>query len=126
MKAEERRYLKEGKYSISQSDILGEGSFGKVYRGYDHTNNKWVAVKQIPLDKLANEFGEELKKIILSEISIMKKFNKKMLEKPCDFLIQQEDCFRSEKYIFIVMEICEHGTLEDEMHTKRLTEGQCI
>jgi hypothetical protein len=31
-----RKYLKEGKYSFGEEDVLGEGSFGKVYRGYNH------------------------------------------------------------------------------------------
>lgn len=108
-----RRYLKEGRYSITETDILGEGSFGKVYRGYDHQNNKWIAAKQIFLEKMISEdFGDEFKKIILSEISIMRKFSKNMEEKPCEFIVRHEDCFRTEKAIFIIMEICEDGTLE--------------
>jgi serine/threonine protein kinase len=29
--------------------MLGKGSFGKVYRGYDYTTNNWVAIKQLEL-----------------------------------------------------------------------------
>jgi serine/threonine protein kinase len=32
--------------------MLGKGSFGKVYRGYDYTTNNWVAIKQLELDLL--------------------------------------------------------------------------
>ncbi len=44
-----RKYLKEGQYSIEEDDTLGKGSFGKVYRGYDHLNGYWVAIKSINL-----------------------------------------------------------------------------
>lgn len=47
-----RKYLKEGHYSIDENDSLGKGSFGKVYRAYDHTNSLWVAIKSIDLDCL--------------------------------------------------------------------------
>ena len=56
---EERKYLKEGKFSISEGQVLGKGSFGKVYRGYDHQSQKWVAIKQIPIEKISDEnYGE--------------------------------------------------------------------
>lgn len=58
-----RKYLKEGQYSIDESDVLGKGSFGRVYRGYDHTNAKWVAIKSIDLDVL-EKYGDEMKTII--------------------------------------------------------------
>jgi len=47
-----RKYLKEGQYSIDESDMLGKGSFGKVYRGYDHLDSKWVAIKSVDLESL--------------------------------------------------------------------------
>ena len=44
-----RKYLKDRQYSIDEDVTLGKGSFGKVYRGYDHTNAHWVAIKSINL-----------------------------------------------------------------------------
>lgn len=49
----------------------------------------------------------------------MKKLNRKMRENPCPFLVRQEDVFRTDKHIYIAMEICEGGTLEDEIRGKR-------
>ena len=45
-----RKYLKEGQYSYTEEELLGKGSFGKVFRGYDHTNSRWVAIKAIHLE----------------------------------------------------------------------------
>jgi serine/threonine protein kinase len=58
-----RKYLKEGQYSFDESEVLGKGSFGKVYRAYDHVDSKWVAIKSIDLDTL-EKYGEEMKTII--------------------------------------------------------------
>lgn len=67
-----------------------------------------------------------MKNILLSEISVMRKFNKKMMINPCPFLVRQEDVFRTDKHIYIVMEVCEGGTLEEELLCKRFKERECI
>ena len=58
-----RKYLKEGQYSINEDEILGKGAFGKVYKGYDHTNSIWVAIKSIHLEML-EFYGSEMKTIV--------------------------------------------------------------
>lgn len=61
-----RKYLKEGQYSFQDNDLLGKGSFGKVYKGFDHSNNRWVAIKSINLELI--EMGKEMKTIICTAI----------------------------------------------------------
>ena len=61
-----RRYLKEGQYSIDDNDILGKGTFGRVYRAYDHHAKQWRAMKAIDLEMLEN-YGKEMKDIICRE-----------------------------------------------------------
>ena len=65
------------------------------------------------------KYGEEMKDIILSQINVMKKFSRKMREIPCRNLVKLYDCFRSDKYIYIVMEICNSGTLFDLLKLKK-------
>ena len=60
-----------------------------------------------------------MKAVILNEINVMKKFTKKMTENPCQYLVKQYDCFRSDKFIYIVMELCHNGTLFDSLSTKK-------
>ena len=66
-----------------------------MYKGYDYAKNRWVALKQISMDNLTSDYGEEFKNIVLSEISIMRKFSRKMEEAPCEFIVKHEDCFRT-------------------------------
>ncbi len=42
-----------------------------------------------------------------------------MNEVPCQYLVKQYDCFRSDKFIYIVMEYCLNGTLFDELKIKQ-------
>lgn len=36
------------KYKLLTTDLLGAGSFAKVYKGIDTTNNRLVAIKMLP------------------------------------------------------------------------------
>lgn len=42
-----------------------------------------------------------------------------MKEISCQYLVKLYDCFRSDKYLYIVMEFCHHGTLFDELKNKK-------
>lgn len=48
------KYLKAGQYSIDEKDFLGRGTFGRVYRAYDHASHEWKAMKAIDLKMLEN------------------------------------------------------------------------
>lgn len=56
-----------GKYQVQ--DLVGEGSFGKVYRAIDRTSNEMVALKFIPRKGKNRKDMESLRQ----EIEILKK-----------------------------------------------------
>lgn len=52
----------------------------------------------------------------------MRKFTNRMQEKPCHYLVKHYDCFRTDTYVYIVMELCQGGTLYDLLEKNTLTE----
>ena len=56
----------------------------------------------------------------------MRKFTKQMQEKPCPFLVKHFDCFRTDTNVYIVMELCEGGTLNDAIQKGQLPESTVV
>ena len=55
--------LKDGEYTYSENDFLGEGSFAKVFKGRIEKNNRVIAVRLLSL-KLIKQYGNKIKQII--------------------------------------------------------------
>jgi serine/threonine protein kinase len=53
-----------------------------------------------------------------SEVSVMVKLSKKMLEKHCPFIVRIIDCFRTENSIYMILEYCGEGDLEKLINDK--------
>merc|ERR1719174_3132656 len=62
----ERRF--ESQYEIHEKQVLGEGTYGKVYKAKSHRTNDWVAMKQMKLD--AQEEG--VPSTAIREIALLK------------------------------------------------------
>ena len=89
---EELKGIKRYKFSID--DIIGKGGFGCVYKSLDLRTNKNVAIKQIYYE------NNEEKSLIINEINLMKNIDS-------FYCIKLIDNFINEKYIYIVMELCD-------------------
>ena len=50
-------------------EVIGEGTYGKVYKGIHHTTKEFVAVKVIKQDKFLK--NPDLEKYAVSEINIL-------------------------------------------------------
>jgi serine/threonine protein kinase len=56
----------------------------------------------------------------------MRKFSQKMKNNPCPSLVTLEDCFRTDRDIYIAMELCEGGTLENYLKNRKLDEREAV
>jgi len=83
---------------------LGEGSFGKVYRAQQHSINRHVAIKVVPV---AQDTGE-----VAREIETLK-------ECDSDNIVRYYGSFQRGPELWIVMEFCEGSSLCDIMEATR-------
>ena len=61
------------RYYYSETDVLGSGSYAKVYKGTDTRNYKPVAIKVMDL----KGFSPEARDSLQAEIESLKKFTEK-------------------------------------------------
>ncbi|KAK2960388.1 putative serine/threonine protein kinase [Blattamonas nauphoetae] len=86
----------------SFTEVIGEGSSGQVYKVIHlPTGNTW-AIKEI------SKSGDIKEEDVVKEILAMKEANS-------PFVVQFRECFQDQHNLYIVMELCEHGTLEREL-----------
>ena len=87
--------------------MLGEGSFGKVYEGFDEERGKVMAIKEIDL-KMINQSNKIIDSKISSfvkEIEILSKLNHKNI-------IKYYGTKRSKHYFHIFLELCVGGSIQ--------------
>ena len=97
MEQNERLLQDRFSYNLDDSNLLGSGSFGTVYRGIDRQTNTEVAIKIIPKAKLREEYEQ---KALQKELEILK-----MCENP--YSTRLIDTFDDQNYIYIIMELCD-------------------
>lgn len=81
-------------------ELLGKGSYGRVYKVRKQNTGQIAAVKQIPLPKDPKQISS-----IEQEINLMEKLKH-------DCIVQYSGTERNEKYIYIFMEYCSEGSLQ--------------
>lgn len=54
----------------------------------------------------------------------MRKFTDRMKVKPCPYLVQHYDCFRTDTNVYIVMELCQGGTLHSHMEKNKIDQEE--
>ena len=81
---------------------LGKGNFGNVYQVLNLSDNKYYAIKIIPIK---NETKEKIKKFE-KEAEILSKFN-------CDNIVKYYDSSKDNNNIYILMEFCGGSNLRN-------------
>ena len=94
--------LKVKSYSISQTEILGQGAFGIVYKGSDVKGNT-IAAKRIDGDKHPRILTQNLERFLaLDHQNVMKIL----------------DVEKNDKVVWMMMPFCEHGDLNHFYSTR--------
>ncbi|CAD8133096.1 unnamed protein product [Paramecium pentaurelia] len=104
-----------GDYQFDTKYLLGEGAFGKVYRGNKLTTNQEVAIKKIDSSMINKD--QYLIDALNFEIQIMKQ-----LDHPN--IVKFIDKFNTDRSIYIVTEYCADGDLRNIMKGRRIPESE--
>ena len=100
--AAQQSLLKVKSYSIFQTEILGQGAFGIVYKGSDVKENT-IAAKRIDGDKHPRIITQDLDRFLaLDHLNVMKIL----------------DVENNDKVVWMMMPFCEHGDLNHYYKTR--------
>jgi len=108
------RVQKEGIYQWESRKFIGEGSFGKVYKGINVKTKEDIAVKVLDIRHFSSKDLQSLK----NEIEVMK-----LLTSPN--VVRLLDCINNAKETYLFMEFCDLRSYIDSKGGK-LQEKQAI
>ena len=119
------------KYQFNPQQPIGKGSSSRVYSGKNLQTNETVAIKQIDLDTIEEQF----KRRITTEIDILIQLNHPNIVKIYDVISLNNDNINLASpnknnailgnSIYIIMEYCDGGDFDKLINShKRLREGQ--
>lgn len=86
-------------------ELIGEGSFGKVFRVKKRDTGKYYAMKTMKKSLLIQQ---NQIRYAVTEAQIMKQ-----LDHP--YVLKLIYCFQTPDYMHMVMELCEHGDLSMQL-----------
>jgi NIMA (never in mitosis gene a)-related kinase len=84
-------------------ELLGHGSFGRVWRAKHRHDGHIVAIKEIDFGTM----GRREKQLLVNEVNVLRKLNNPHIVKYVDRYVKRE-----EKKIYIIMEFCSGGDLQ--------------
>lgn len=93
---------KIGDFVWESSGFLGEGSFGRVYKGKNQKTGEIVAVKCMDMKKLNDPY---LLESLQKEISVMKKLTS-------EHVVRMYDVQGDKQTTYIILEFCPDGDLD--------------
>ncbi|KAK1408761.1 hypothetical protein QVD17_40793 [Tagetes erecta] len=88
----------DNKYMLG--DEIGRGSYGPVYKGLDLETGNFVAIKQVPLENIA----EEDLNAIMQKIDLLKNLNH-------GNIVKYLGSIKTETHLHIILEYVENGSL---------------
>jgi serine/threonine-protein kinase 24/25/MST4 len=82
-------------------ELIGQGSFGDVYKGFDKELNKEVAIKVIDLEESEDDIDD-----IQKEISVLSQCR-------CPYITEYYGSFLNQTKLWIIMEYMAGGSVAD-------------
>ncbi|CAK56585.1 unnamed protein product (macronuclear) [Paramecium tetraurelia] len=101
---------KVDRFVFKMSDMLGEGSYGQVFKGQDEKTKEWVAIKM--LKKAVINEDEYLRDGLLNEIKIMGFLQGNNVVKLIDVL-------ETPNNYYIVQEYCDGGDFQHQLKKRK-------
>lgn len=106
------------KYQFSLKDILGQGSYGQVFRGTDDATGEIVAIKMLPKHLIQSD--EYMLQGFFSEIKVMKKLKS-------EYVVRLLDVLETQNNYYIIQDYCEGGDLHKQLQKrKRFSESEAL
>ncbi|ODQ64203.1 serine/threonine-protein kinase ppk11, partial [Nadsonia fulvescens var. elongata DSM 6958] len=102
-------------FDYESSGLIGQGSFGKVYRAHHKRTGKLVAVKALPMNRTDRD-----RHAVLKEITILEQL------KRSNYVAKYLAHYEYNNIIFIVMEYCSGGSCEIVSHLHGGLSESCI
>lgn len=101
-------------------EIIGEGSYSIVFRGWDQEDKKRVAIKELKSAGMTPEEADEANRLFFNEINILKDLRHSSIPRVFDFFI-----FEGGHYM--VMEWVDGENLEEKLRNKgRITQAEAL
>jgi len=95
--------IKVGSYLYSESEVIGKGSFGLVYKGKNLGTGNYVAIKVVNTNADKNN-KNLLLRMIKNEVEALKKLS-------CENIVQFIECITHKSLVYIVTECCNQQDL---------------
>jgi NIMA (never in mitosis gene a)-related kinase len=101
-------------------ELLGHGSFGRVWKAQHKPDGHIVAIKEIDFGTM----GRREKQLLVNEVNVLRKLSNRHIVKYVDRFVK-----RDEKKIYIIMEFCPGGDLQrvitsTRAHSQAISEDQ--
>ncbi|KAJ1403463.1 Protein kinase domain [Sesbania bispinosa] len=93
-------------------ELIGQGSFGDVYKGFDKELNKLVAIKVIDLEESEDEIED-----IQQEISVLSQCR-------CPYITEYYGSYLNQTKLWIIMEYMAGGSVADLVEYGRMSQGK--